>query len=433
MGAARSSELIRNHPPSPAGFGATCGKARSRFLLAAVSAMALLGACVTGPSPEEIHMMDWQQAARMDNPPAYQHYLLVYPDGQYAGVARSRMEELGKMEAAAWDAAKRVDTETAWGDFVTRFPWSAHYPEADALRAKAAAPRLAAEEKADWANAQRVDVIDLYETYLGKWPTGPNAGKAKDRLDALWRTDQGAYVRARRSGSPVELQEFIRAYPRSAYVADARRELDAIRVRDGEAWRVALAGNTIEGYDYYLANQPWGEYRVDASNAIQGLRERDYQAWLYARQIDQIWAYEDYRSRYPYGGWYNTAYYRIDWIRGGRHYDGWDRGWDDDGYRGHGRDNGQSNGGNGQIPPPTGVGIVDKARDKIIGRPSAPPSSQAAPASASAPAPAPRQAAAPPPPSPPPPSPPPPPAQSSPAPSSPGGIVDQARAKILGN
>ncbi|HEV7689519.1 MAG TPA: hypothetical protein VGO52_01790 [Hyphomonadaceae bacterium] len=434
MGAARSTELTGNHG------GATASARRTRLLLAAASAIALLTACVTGPSPEEIHMMDWQQAARMDTPPAYQHYLLVYPDGQYSGMARSRMDELGKMEQASWDAALRINTETGWADFTARYPWSLHFAEADAMRAKAAAPRMAAEEKADWANAQRTDVIDLYETYLGKWPQGPNAGKAKDRLDALWRTDQGAYVRARRSGSPVELQEFVRAYPRSGYVADARREMDAIRLHDGEAWRVALQTNTVEAYDFYLSSQPWGEYRIDASNSIQDLRERDYQAWLYARQIDQIWAYEDYRNRYPWGAWYNTAYYRTDWIRSGRNYGGWNRGWDDDNYRGHGRDNGNGGGrgnGNGQIPPPTGVGVVDQARDKIIGRPGRPsPSqsgqSQAAPsqsAQASAPA------AASPPPSPPPPSPPPPPAQS--APSAPaersGGILDQARSKILGN
>jgi len=430
MGAARSTELTGNRN------GATAPAKRTRLLLAAASAIALLTACVTGPSPEEIHMMDWQQAARMDTPPAYQHYLLVYPDGQYSGMARSRMDELGKMEQASWEAAQRINTETGWADFTQRFPWSLHFAEADAMRAKAAAPRMAAEERADWANAQRTDVIDLYETYLGKWPTGPNAAKAKDRLDALWRTDQGAYVRARRSGSPVELQEFVRAYPRSVYVADARREIDSIRVRDGEAWRVALQTNTVEAYDFYLSSQPWGEYRIDASNSIQDLRERDYQAWLYARQLDQVWAYEDYRNRYPWGSWYNTAYYRIDWIRSGRNYDRWDRDWDDDNYRGHGRDNGYGGGkgnGNGQIPPHTGVGIVDKARDKIIGRPGASSSSQAEPsqsAQVSAPA------AASPPPSPPPPSPPPPPAQSAPAPSAPSApasILDTARSRILGN
>src|SRR5690349_7047823 len=111
MGAARSSELIGNQARTAA------PAKRTRLLLAAASAMALLTACVTGPSPEEIHMMDWQQAARMDTPPAYQHYLLVYPDGQYSNVARSRMEELGKMEQAGWDSAQRINTETGWADF----------------------------------------------------------------------------------------------------------------------------------------------------------------------------------------------------------------------------------------------------------------------------------------------------------------------------
>jgi hypothetical protein len=52
-------------------------------LVAAVSAIALLTACETGPTPEEVHAMDWQQAARIDTPPAYAEYMRVHPAGSY--------------------------------------------------------------------------------------------------------------------------------------------------------------------------------------------------------------------------------------------------------------------------------------------------------------------------------------------------------------
>ena len=53
----------------------------SRLAFAA-SALALLAACETGPTPAEIHAMDWAQAARIDTPPAYATYARMHPDGQ---------------------------------------------------------------------------------------------------------------------------------------------------------------------------------------------------------------------------------------------------------------------------------------------------------------------------------------------------------------
>ena len=130
-------------------------------LIAAVSALAL-GACVTGPSPEEIHQMDWQTAARTDTPQGYQAYLRLYPAGQYAPIASARVDELSRIEADAFAVARRADTEAAYDDFLARYPWGRNAPEADGLRATRAAPRLAKQELADWTEARRVDEIEIY-------------------------------------------------------------------------------------------------------------------------------------------------------------------------------------------------------------------------------------------------------------------------------
>src|SRR5690348_12532874 len=87
---------------------------RLAALAAAVSAFALLAACETGPTPEEIHAMDWSQAARIDTPPAYAEYMRVHPDGSYVLNAQRRIDELRAIEADAYQAARRADNEDSY-------------------------------------------------------------------------------------------------------------------------------------------------------------------------------------------------------------------------------------------------------------------------------------------------------------------------------
>ena len=134
MSAARSKTLAPRRPR------------RFATLLAAVSAAALLAACETGPTPEEIAQMDWQSAARVDTPPAYETYMRMHPGGEYVVAARQRVEELRIVEVNAYAVAKRADTEDAYVGYLSRFPWGANAAEADARRAGLGARRLAAEE-----------------------------------------------------------------------------------------------------------------------------------------------------------------------------------------------------------------------------------------------------------------------------------------------
>ena len=198
-------------------------------LAAAVSAFALLGACELGPTPEEILQMDWSQAARLDTPPAYSEYMRMHPDGPNVVMAQRRIEELTAIEAQSWMTAKKIDTEEGYEGFLSKYPWGVHSAEADGRRAVLAAPRLAAQERSEWEQAKAQDSIERFEVFIRDWPRGAHFVDARGRLDVLWKTDQGAFVRAKRSGSPVELDEFLRAYPRSKYAADARIERSPAR------------------------------------------------------------------------------------------------------------------------------------------------------------------------------------------------------------
>ena len=288
---------------------------RRARLVAAVSAIALAAACATGPTPEQIHDRNWQVAITADAPPAYEAYLRQHPAGLYTATAHTRIAELNAQELVAWEETLKVNTEQAYADFAYRYAWGPHRIRAEALRDERAAPRLAAEEAADWSTARSEDIIPAYEDFLARWPDGANARAADARLAALWKTDEGVFIRAVRSNSPAQLEDFLRYYSDSEFVPDARRELELFRIRDDEAWRRALSYDSIDAYDEYLQENPFGAWRREAQDAIQSLRDRDYQAWQYARRLDTYYAYDNYRRAYPWGGWYGDAGIRLDYFR----------------------------------------------------------------------------------------------------------------------
>jgi hypothetical protein len=138
----------------------------------------------------------------------------MHPDGQYVANAQIRIAELNEMEAQAFVFAQANDTEEAYASLPRHLSLGVRMRRAaDGRRAVLAAPRLAAEEKAEWAEAQSQDRIEHYEIFLDNWPRGEHAAAAQTRLAALWKTDQGYYLKASRSGSVTELAAFIRAYP----------------------------------------------------------------------------------------------------------------------------------------------------------------------------------------------------------------------------
>ena len=140
-------------------------------------------------------------------------------------------------------------------------------PQADARRAALAAPRLAAEERADWDDAARADRIEAYEAFLNRWPDGANAEEARARLDYLWNTDEGAWIRARASEFARRLRRFparlsalavrdrsapgARRFPRQddyAWDSARRRDIDArVRALSARICRTAITAATPSG------------------------------------------------------------------------------------------------------------------------------------------------------------------------------------------
>ena len=287
-----------------------------RSSLAAVSLLALAAGCVSGPSAEEILDRDWRIASQADAPPAYDTFIRQHPESANAAAARSRIDALRAQEIRDFAEARRLGTEQAYLDYLYRYStWGPNAAEAERLREAAARPRLIAEELAEWTALKGGSTIEPLEDFLERWPRGAHASEAQRALDALWKTDEGAFIRAVRSGSPRAVEDFLRIWPRSERRTDARDWLEDFRLRDDEAWRTAIRRNTLSSYGDYLDQNPYGSWRSEAQRAIDDLRRRDYDAWLFARRLDTYWAYESYRNSYPWGFYSSDAWRRMDELR----------------------------------------------------------------------------------------------------------------------
>jgi hypothetical protein len=207
--------------------------------LMAVSAFALLAACETLPTPEQLDAQDYEIARRTDREPLYQNYLRLHPTGDYAVQAQQRIAQLTIEAASAYQEAARLDTVESYEFALKKYDWA---PQAKTARSRYEALqviRYAEQDKAMWSKVSKANTEEGYEDYL-------------------------------------------KQFTRGAYVADAeKRRMAMAEVREANeekaAWNIARKDDDIEGYEHYLADWPDGP---NAGRARARLRARPSASYL---------------------------------------------------------------------------------------------------------------------------------------------------------
>lgn len=163
------------------------GRPRVRWLMLLVSAAVLLGC-----SRQEAA---WQAASKEGTASAYAAYLEGYPAGAHAGDARQRLLELREQDD--WERALRLDTPEAYQRHLAAFPagrYSAAARDrlADFLRTRAvpaapAAPPIPAADQG-WTGVAAGRAIPVedggFSVQLGAFGSGEAAARAA--WDTLW-------------------------------------------------------------------------------------------------------------------------------------------------------------------------------------------------------------------------------------------------------
>ena len=119
--------------------------------------------------------------------------------------------------------------------------------------------------KYDWSQANAMNTIAAYQTFLSKYPNDVHAVDAKSRITAL--QDEQAWSTAQVASSVQGYQQYLSAEPNGAHVAAARDEV-ARRERLA-AWRTAQTNETPQSLEEFLQKYPSGDEADQARDKLK--------------------------------------------------------------------------------------------------------------------------------------------------------------------
>lgn len=209
----------------------------------------------------------WNQTGRGQDEAGLRAYLDRYPNGEFSQLARQRLNTiLAQREGQAWQQAQARDTIAGYRAYLNDYP---NGPHAQQAQQRLAQLQQAAGEPAAWQQAQARDTIPAYQAYLNDYPNGPHAGQAQQRINAI-RADERAWQQAEGADTIPAYRAYLNQYPNGRYASEASDRIDAIRA-DEQAWQQAEAANTVQAYRSYLNRYPNGRYAVEAQQRIDAL------------------------------------------------------------------------------------------------------------------------------------------------------------------
>lgn len=162
------------------------------------------------PSAAVIENAAWQACANARTAGPCEAYLRDYPRGSFAGVARTRSEDIRRAQA---DAARRAEEQRA----------AARERPAPVAPVVDREPRL-------WAACEASTTVATCTDYLAAFPSGPSADKARARITALNNAaaEKAAFAQCQASTTPGLCETFIATYPNSNLVAAAKAQSNVI-------------------------------------------------------------------------------------------------------------------------------------------------------------------------------------------------------------
>jgi hypothetical protein len=180
----------------------------------------------------------------------------------------------------AFADAKKQATKSAWAKFIADYPGGqpeafAHQAIADLERAEVAEARKAPERLA-WSAAEKGTRADLQQ-FLARYADGEHAGKAREALAAIARTEQAAWMAAERAGTKEALKRFLDEHPEADQVPRAIKALAAIVAAEAKAktelaaWTAAERAGTKEALQRFLDAHPEADQVPRAIKAMAAI------------------------------------------------------------------------------------------------------------------------------------------------------------------
>gem|GEM_PF-7052399 len=225
------------------------------------------------PSAAVIENAAWQACANARTAGPCDAYLRDYPRGSFAGVARTRGEDIRRAQA---EAARRAEEQRA----------AARERPAPVAPVVDREPRL-------WATCEASTTVAACTDYLGAFPSGPSADKARARITALnaAAAEKAAFAQCQASTSPGLCETFVATYPNSNLVAAAKAQ-SAVIASQGAARAAAerqqaeerLAAEKRQTEARLAAEKQQAEARLAAEREAAAQRDAAQKAQAAAEQ-----------------------------------------------------------------------------------------------------------------------------------------------------
>jgi outer membrane protein assembly factor BamD (BamD/ComL family) len=108
--------------------------------------------------------------------------------------------------------------------------------------------------KYEWSQANSINTVAAYQTFLSKYPNDMHAADAKNRIAGL--QDEHAWLTAQAAPSVQGYQQYLTAEPNGGHAQAARDEI-ATRERSA-AWHTAQTNETAQSMQDFLQQYPTG-------------------------------------------------------------------------------------------------------------------------------------------------------------------------------
>ena len=269
----------------------------------------------------------WESVSHDNRAGGFEQYLDRYPEGRFAGAARSKLQVVAELEfqneeLAAWSLIKDSSDPADFDKFAARYPGGLYVEVATIrgrrLRAASAEAAALDAELTLWEQIKGSASIDEIEVYLKKYPDGQFAALAKNRIENLSKTGTKSqdieltqWDSIKGSRDIRDYQNFLQAFPGGIFADIAKGRIQnlnelTVQTADLGFWNNIKDSGKQGDFSEYLRRYPQGQFADLAQKLMQQLAaleegRQELSLWEAASSSAEPGKYDAYLSRYPSG------------------------------------------------------------------------------------------------------------------------------------
>lgn len=161
------------------------------------------------------------------------------------------------------------------------------------------------EEETAWKKAQSINTEEAYVDYLSKFPFGKFKYEAKLQLQLM--DTESAWEKTKLANTEEAYKVFMRDYSGSKYNAEAFTKLT--KIRQEETWNRTKMMNTAEAYNDFMVRFPLSDHIQEAKNNYANIQSES--EWNRIKDFNNVSIFENYLKSFPNSIFKDQVYAKI--------------------------------------------------------------------------------------------------------------------------